>query len=390
MHKTQRALLLLLMSLPLSLMAQEDRLNVKVMGRALLDAAAYHQNDASKTQAGVMNDGVSMRDIRIGVRASYGQWDMKAEASLNENKVSLKDVYLMYHFAKNHDLKFGNAMVPFGLMSAYGTLDKAYMDQPEANIYQPIRRIGIMHTYYNTPVWLQYGLFTDAVVLKMSAAESGPLGFMGGGRFVWRPVLQEGLSLHAGLSALYVKPESIGDRTSNQVAYRQSHLTSVDDRTAVSLYLVDAQHEAKGTTEALLLYKNFKLASQFYYSHVWRRDRQHYNTHGFYVAAAALLTNPTDYRYNLAKASVLRPSSQSLELTLGYGYLNLWDKKWRRDTFIPGMMHAGLMQDVSLGLNYFWNKHVTLRANLHHVFINDPNTDTRRVNVLQARLQYSF
>ena len=390
MSTTKKWLLMLLIGIAPTLVAQESGQNIQVIGRVLLDGALYQQNEASRVQAGAMNDGVGTRDIRLGAKAAFDQWEMKAEVGLNNNILALKDVYLLYTFSENNSLRMGNALVPFGLQSAYGTLNKDYMEDATADVYEPLRRIGITHTYYTEPLWVQYGVFTDAVVLKKTTAESGPLGYMAGGRLVWRPVLKDGLSVHGGISGLYVKPESIGDRSGNQIAYRQSHLTAVDNRTAVSLYLVDALHETKGTAEALLLYKNIKLASQFYYSHVWRREGRHYNTHGLYVTGSAQLLNPSNYRYNMGKSCVARPDDNALELTLGYGYLNLWDKKWRKESFTPGMMHAGLMQDLSVGLNYFWNKHVTIRANFHHVFINDANTDTRRVNVLQGRLQYSF
>ena len=71
----------------------QEKVEVKVTGRALFDAATYSQNDAAKTQDGTMNDGIGIRDMRIGFKAYYGDnWYFRGDASFTNNKVSLKDV----------------------------------------------------------------------------------------------------------------------------------------------------------------------------------------------------------------------------------------------------------------------------------------------------------
>ena len=136
----------------------QEQLKVNVTGRALFDAATYTQNDAAKTQDGEMNEGISVRDIRIGVKGTYGKWSFRGDVSYTNNEVSLKDTYLQYNFQKNNFLRAGHYTVPFGLSSSYSSAKKEYMDEPEANIFQPGRRIGLMHTIYNNPLWFQYGL----------------------------------------------------------------------------------------------------------------------------------------------------------------------------------------------------------------------------------------
>lgn len=154
--------------------------------------------------------------------------------------------------------------------------------------------------------------------------------------------------MHGGISVgSYVKPESIGDRSGNRIAYRQSHRTAVDNRTAVSLYLVDAPHEC-GDVEALLLYKNIKLASQFYYSHVAEGGPPlQYPLRPLRDGIRSLL--PSNYRYNMGKSCVARPddnasSHPSAMATSTYGQSGARSP-------LPGM-HAASMQDLSVGLNY--------------------------------------
>lgn len=100
----------------------QEKVEVKVTGRALFDAATYSQNDATKTQDGTMNDRIGIRDMRIGFKAYYGDnWYFRGDASFTNNKVSLKDVYLQYSFNKNNFIRAGHYTVPFGLSSAYSS-----------------------------------------------------------------------------------------------------------------------------------------------------------------------------------------------------------------------------------------------------------------------------
>ena len=109
----------------------QEKVEVKVTGRALFDAATYSQNDAAKTQDGTMNDGIGIRDMRIGFKAYYGDnWYFRGDASFTNNKVSLKDVYLQYSFNKNNFIRAGHYTVPFGLSSAYSSASKEYLDEP--------------------------------------------------------------------------------------------------------------------------------------------------------------------------------------------------------------------------------------------------------------------
>ena len=152
----------------------QEKLEIKVTGRALFDAATYTQNNQAKSEDGKMNEGVGIRDMRVGLKATYGKWYFRGDVSYSNNKVSLKDVYLQYSFNENNFLRSGHYTAPFGLSSAYSSAKKEYLDEPEGNIYQPGRRIGVMHTISNHNLWLQYGAFADNSALTTSTDKSGP------------------------------------------------------------------------------------------------------------------------------------------------------------------------------------------------------------------------
>lgn len=376
--------------LGLGAMAQEpEKLDVKLTGRALFDAATFWQNDAAESQDGKMNDGVAIRDIRVGLKATYGKWYFRGDVSYANNKVSLKDIYLQYSFSKENFLRAGHYTVPFGLSSAYSSAKKEYMDEPEGNIYQPGRRIGVMHTLYNQPLWVQYGAFADNSALSQSTDKSGPQGYALAARFVWRPVMNEDYGFHVGFSGMHVCAES-NEGKHNHIAYSKKYLTAVDKRTATAIDIDDGRWENKFTAEFQGIYRNVQLSSQYYWSHISRIGGTGYNTDGFYVSARGIIVNPANYIYNYSGSGVDNPSDKCLELALGYGYLNLKDNKAIADSYIPGMADAGRMSDLTAGLSFFWNKYVTLRLNYHYIHTHNWGREAKKVNVLQMRVQYLF
>ena len=147
-----------------------------------------------------MNEGVGIRDMRVGFKATYGKWYFRGDVSYSNNKVSLKDVYLQYSFNENNFLRAGHYTAPFGLSSAYSSAKKEYLDEPEGNIYQPGRRIGVMHTISNHNLWFQYGAFADNSALTTSTDKSGPQGYTVSGRFVYRPIMTDAGGFHVGFN----------------------------------------------------------------------------------------------------------------------------------------------------------------------------------------------
>lgn len=369
----------------------QEKLDIKLTGRALFDLATYSQNDAAKTQDGEMIGGAGIRDMRIGFKVNYGpSWFFRGDVTFANNKVSLKDIYVQYNFSKDNFLRAGHYTVPFGLSSAYGSAKKEYLEEPEGNVYQPGRRIGLMHTISNHHLWWQYGIFADNSALTTSTDKSGPQGFTVAGRLILRPVMGEGAGFHVGLSGMHVKAESDLKKGSH-IAYASKYLTAVDKRNAIAVDLTDARWENKFTAEFQGIYRNFQLSSQYYWSHVNRLGGNAYDTKGFYVSARGVIINPVDYKYNYVTSGVDSPGSNNLELMLGYGFLDLEDTHALAHSNIPGMAGAGKMTDYSAGLSYFFNKYVTVRLNYHHMDVKQwSQTETKKVDALEFRVQYIF
>ena len=85
MKKTFVLCLVCLMAMPLF---AQDKLKVSPIGRMVLDAGCFD----SKVEG--LNNGVVIPDLRVGVKASYGDYQAKFDVGYAKGKLSLKDIYI--------------------------------------------------------------------------------------------------------------------------------------------------------------------------------------------------------------------------------------------------------------------------------------------------------
>lgn len=352
-------------------------LKITPTSRLLVDAATFSDKNVELT------DGVAIRDFRMGLKATYDQFFFKADASYANNKVSLKDIYLQYNLSEKALVRAGHFTVPFGLSSAYGTAHKQFMAEPSSNVYQMGRRVGIMHSLWNDQLWLSYGAFADVKSISESTDKSGKQGYTIGERFVYRPFSADGQLLQVGFSMNHTQAEATGKDNPRVFNYNTTYLTVVDKTKAVDAVIDQARYENKYTVELAGIYKNFALESQYYWSNIKRKDSPSFNSDGFYVTAKGILLNKADYKYNKQTAGINSPANKALELAVGYSMLNMNSSKTG--------IYGGKMDDISVGLAFYWNKYVTVRTNYSYITVKTKDEDPKkRVNAFQCRVQYYF
>lgn len=353
------------------------QLKVTPTARLAFDGAVYGSKDVE------LNDGVAIRDFRIGVKGSYDDFNFKADVSLAYNKVTVKDVFLQYNTSDHSFIRGGHFTMPFGIQSAYGSLDKESIAEPSCNVYQSGRRLGLMHSLWNKRVWLAYGLFSDASSMTQNTNVSGSQGYIFAERFAYKPINTKESLLQLGLSYNYVKAEAAGLGKDRFFKYAAGYLTAVDKTKAVNAVIDHANYEHKYTFELATFYKNFALESQYYGSTIKRKDGfNSFNSKGFYIVGRSIILNRANYKYSTSSASISTPKDKALELSVGYSLLDMNDKT-------AGIL-GGEMNDVTAGLTFYWNKYVTLRTNYSYITVKTPEQSTKKMNVLQCRIQYKF
>lgn len=104
-------------------MADDDnapKFTVKPTGRILMDGAAYLGGNGDITEENEDTkfvSGVAIPDLRLGVKAGYGQWKAKVDVGFGYGKVGLKDTYLEYDFNPSNLIRVGYFVPQWGLNS---------------------------------------------------------------------------------------------------------------------------------------------------------------------------------------------------------------------------------------------------------------------------------
>lgn len=352
-------------------------LKITPTSRLLVDAATFSEKNVDLTE------GVGIRDFRMGLKATYENFYLKADVSFANNKVSLKDIYGQYNLSDKALVRAGHFTVPFGLQSAYGTAHKQFMAEPSSNVYQIGRRVGIMHSLWNDKFWLSYGAFADVKSITESTDVSGRQGYTLGERFVYKPISTDQHLVQVGFSMNHIQAEATGKDKPRSFTYKTTYLTTVDKTNAVNAVIDQARYENKYTVEFAGIFKNFALESQYYYSDIKRTDRKSFKSDGFYAVAKGILLNKADYKYNEQTAGINSPSNKALELAVGYSMLNMNSCK--------AEIFGGKMDDISVGLSFYWNKYVTLRSNYSYITVKTTRDEPKKkVNAIQFRVQYYF
>lgn len=123
--------------------AQADEpLTVKFRSRALLDAAVSSYGKES------VQGYYRLEDFRVGFKATYRQYEMKADIGLGGNKVAIKDLLLNYYF-KHGVLSLGNAYEPYSMDMLISTADMRFHQSAGSVLaFTDGRKLGL--TYHSS------------------------------------------------------------------------------------------------------------------------------------------------------------------------------------------------------------------------------------------------
>ena len=357
----------------------EPQLKVTPTGRILMDGALYTSNDRD------FKDGMAMPDIRLGVKANYGDWKAKIDVGFGYGKVSLKDVLIEKKLNANTLLRLGNFVHQFGLQSATSSSMKISMEEPTSNeAFGYPRLLGAMVVYDKGKYFAAASVHGESYEMLYRSNEMGRPSYGGITRLVYRPSYSDGNIIQVGISGAMSTPQY------DKVARRSHHIfdisagfpTRVAKITSVSADITDAKFMGKFTPELLLNSGPIALESQYYWFGVKRDEAPAYTAYGAY-GLLRMLAIGGNYKYSHADAGIATPGAKSLEFVLGYNYTNLSNN------------HAGIqggrVNDLSLTANWYINKYMIWRWRASYTYRFDrANEPDVHLGALQTRFQIIF
>lgn len=364
----------------------EPRLSVKPVGRILMDGGVFTSNEKELFPAGV-----SIPDVRIGVKASYGKWDAMVDVGFAYGKVALKDIFIQHTFNNHNNLRLGYFIHQFGLQNATSSSMKISMEEPIVNeaLNNP-RLLGAMYTFDKDACFATASVYAESAAMRFNTTQMRKTGYGGMTRLAWRP-LRGGAGSGGNMAQVGISFQGGSPQFNGNTSDPDNHIysicgnfpTRVASVQAVGADVDDVKGMFKFTPELLLAHGPLALEAQYYYMQLDRRhDLPAYKAYGAYGLLRCLAIGG-DYRYSHADAGIATPSPKSLELVLGYSYTNTTSAK--------AGIYGGRAQDLSLTANWYINKYMIwrLRAAYTHRFdrMDDPDIN---LGALQTRFQIIF
>lgn len=360
--------------------AQENKLVVKPSGRILMDAAFLNSSNKAVDEQCV--DGVNVPDIRIGMKASYGKWEGKADIGYARGSVSPKDIFIQYNFNKQNFLRGGYFVHQFGYQSATSSSFKVSMEEPETHSAFGVggRLVGLMYEHSDDKFMGTGSIYTDAQSFKKQTNHTG---YQGSGfltRLVYHPLIEKGNLFHVGIGLNY---ELAAENRSN-MEFKAPYPVRVAGINAIGAKITDAKSDFKFSGELMAAKGHVGIEGQYIFMNVDRKgDAKSYNAWGAYGNLRFLLNN--EYEYVKNDAGIATPAPKSWELVAAYNYTDMNDAK--------AGFHGGKLSDWALTMNYYINKYMIWRVSGHIVRAGESdysgfNKNTFRV--IETRLQFKF
>ena len=365
----------------------EPKLKLTPTARVLIDGALY-----ASPEKKLFKDGLAIPEARVGVKMSYGKWSSWIDMAFAYGKVGLRNMWIEYAFNKNHSLRFGNYIQPYGYQSTTTLSLKCTFEQPMAAApFTPGILLGGMYTFKNPTFWAAASFHVESAALTnvMNYPMFTQQGYGLLTRLVWRQKnsgIGDAPILQAGVSAGFVTPQRTlegNEDVHDGFALAATYPTKVTTLEAVGTNVNNARNLFKFTPELCLAYKRCALEGQYFFQTIDRKGKlPSYISQSGYVTLRTLLTRG-QYGYDSDVAMVTHPKKNTLELAIDYNYITLSDSH--------AGIYGGRANSFNATLNYYFNPYVTARLNYTYTHTwNRTGFDPTTLNGFQARLMVLF
>lgn len=358
----------------------KDKIKVNFRSRVLFDVAISDYDN------GDLKSYFRVEDFRVGFKATYEQLELKVDMGLGGGKVAIKDFFVNYIF-KNSSISVGNAYEPFSIDMLISSYDMRFNQSASTVLAMTnSRRMGITYHLHKPLIYFALGVYSDNDINKLNINELKQT-YATTTRFVYRPMRDINRLIHIGCALSLRTPDS---EEKNSNSYRTTSIsscgvTSLLGENILSANITDSKLQIKSLFEFLAYYRKFLFQTEYIRSDVVRHNNYStYSAKGAYIQLCYLIKGNT-YGYDDAYAIPTRPlDSGSLELALRLNHTDLNNKK--------SAINGGSENDISLGLNYYVNRYISVKVNGSYTFVGENCNPYFKKDFLliQGRLQYIF
>ncbi len=341
------------------------------------------------------------RRLRLFLSGSgYGVYDYKFNLDFETGDAKMKDVFVGIHeIPLLGYVRFGHYYAPVGLESQTSSKYITFMERAMSTvIFGSDRRLGIS-AYRLSPgntFYLHYGAFLEGFDNDDFEVVNDNHGVRAEVRGTWTPVYTangRGV-LHFGVAGAYVDAPEETVRFSNRPEVHKNKRWLDTD-------VINARHHTVLGLEAASVYGPFSLQSEFFYTQAdGIGGADDVDLYGAYAYASYFLTGEHRNLDNEDKVfGRVKPNTNFWIVNTcdgpcaGWGAWELagrWSWLDYTDPSLAGVGSAGQINNLTVGLNWYWNPYTRVMFEWMHPFLNRNDIGAAEADILGMRIQYDF
>ena len=348
--------------------------SLKFGGRIMYDYATW--NTGNETQAGT-----EFRRVRFFNSGKvYGNIKYKLQLDFAGGGVSFKDVYIEAALPYVGNFKVGHFKEPFRLEVLTSSKYITFMERGLPIAFSPERNVGFMlhNSFMDDKLSVQAGLFREAE--KDSPGNDTNIDNVNNitARLTFLPINDRGNLLHlgAGFSSRHTSNQkySISTRPENHLGTK---LLNMELDSVSGMNLIGA--------EMAFVMGSFSVQGEYVMNSV--KGVEGYSFSGYYGQLSYFLTGEKrKYKNSLAGFDRVIPNSNMKEGE-GWGSLELAARYSSMDL---SEAHAGVLNDITIGLNWYLNPCARVMFNYVMGTLEDHDGKETTENTFQCRIQIDF
>ena len=342
-----------------------DDKNFKLrMGAWMQADAAFYNSDVTQ-----LTDGTRIRRGRVSVAAQlYHDWSLRAEYDFsnkqNQDIRGFQDVYLRYTGIRHTALMIGNLKEPIGLEWQTSSKNSTFMERALSTTMLPPYHMGFAANTHGKNWSLTGGLFGDRLYDGISEGN----GWGTGARATYSPLHQKNLTLHFGLSGNY-RERGLQSPDLSLSTRPEANVANVRFADTNSIRHV-TDYKLMGL-EFAALHGPFSLQTEYLRTFVNRDSgRDDLQFDGWYTYGSWFITGESrKYNPKSGNFGKVKPTHK-LDLEGNFGAIEV-AARYSEVNFNSLPVIGGREENVTLGVNWYWNSYIRLMAN--YVFVQTDN-----------------
>ncbi len=381
-----------------------EKFSVRLGGRIYGDCVMFPTQDAASEAAyGDLDNYFEFRQIRLFAAGhGFGVFDYKLQLDFEPEAaptVSIKDLYMgMHDIPLLGYARFGHFKEPFSLEEETSSRFITFMERAlPIEAFAPSRNVG-MAAYNSTEsesfTWA-YGVFFNDIDERRNERVSDNQGVNLTARGTWNPVYTaDGRGvLHLGMGYHF---RDLADDTIELTVgevHEGGHFLSTGELHARNLQVLNA--------ELACVYGPLSLQSELFWAGVdGLEGLPNYDYYGAYVYASWFLTGENRvYDRHHAIFTRVTPYTNFFVVRTPSGPQAGWGAwelacRWSYVELGEGVVEEhdlrGKLNDLTLGVNWYWNPNMRVMANWIHAFSDLNAFGSADTDILAMRMQVDF